>query len=92
MQAGPEGHPRIEREDDVAGHVAMAPPGRPDDQTTPDAQDREVRLPGFGPVGLVNEPDPQLTDRPQAECLEVAERLGPSATARSAAARSRAGR
>ena len=76
MEPGPERHPRIEREDDVAGLAAMAPPGRPDDQTSPDAQDREVRLPGFGPVGLVDDPDPQLADRTQAERLEVAERLG----------------
>ena len=76
MEPGPERHPRIQRQDDVAGRAAVAPPGRPDDQPPPDAQDREVRLPGVGPVGLVDDPRPQLADRAQAERLEVAERLG----------------
>ena len=76
MEPGPERHARIQREDDVAGLAVMAPPGRPDDQPLPDAQDREVGLPGFGPVGLVDDPDPELADRAQAERLEVAERLG----------------
>ena len=35
-----------------------------------------MRLPRLGPVGLVDDPRPQLADRPQAERLEVPERLG----------------
>ena len=76
VEAGPEGHARVEREDDVVGLAAVAPPGRPDDEPPADPQDREVRLPGLGPVRLVDEPRPELADRPQPERLEVAERLG----------------
>ena len=76
MQAGPEGHARVEGEDDVVGLAAVTPPGRPDDEPPADPHDREVRLPGLGPVGLVDDPRPELADRPQAERLEVTERLG----------------
>ena len=76
MQPGPERHARVEREDDVVGRPAVAPPGRPDDQPPADAHDREVRLPGIRPVGFLDDPGPQLADRAQPERLEVAERLG----------------
>ena len=92
VQAGPERHPRIEREDDVVRRAPMAPPGRPDDEPPADPQDREVGLPGLGPVGLVDEPGPQLADRPQPERLEVARApRRRRRRSRSAAARSRAG-
>ncbi len=42
MEARPERHPGIEREDDVVGLSAVAPPGRADDEPPADAQDREV--------------------------------------------------
>ena len=57
-----------------SGRASVASPGRPDDEPPADAHDREVRLPGVGPVGLVDEPRPQLADRPQPERLEMAER------------------
>ena len=76
MQPGPERHPRVEREDDVAGLAPVASPGRSDDQPPSDAHDREVGLPGIGPVGLLDDPRPQLADRSQPERLEMAERLG----------------
>ena len=59
-----------------SGCAPVPAPGRPDDDPPPDAQDREVRLPGLGPVGLVDDARPELADRPQPERLEVAERLG----------------
>ena len=59
-----------------SGAALVAPPRRPDDDPPPDPQHREVRLPGVGPVGLVDEPRPDLADRPQPERLEVAQRLG----------------
>ena len=87
VEPGPERHPRVEREDDVVGLAAVPPPGRPDHEPPADAQHREVRLPGLGPVGLVDDARRQLADRPQAERLEVAERLGsPRPTAGSTAA------
>ena len=92
MQPGPERHPRIEREDDVVGRPAMAPPGRPDDQPPADAHDREVGLPGVCPVGLLDDPGAQLADRAQPECLEVTERLGHLGRGSLGGARSRAGR
>ena len=76
MEPGPERHPRIEREDDIVGRASMAAPRRPDDQSPADAHDREVRLPGVGPVGLLDDPRPELPDRPQSERLQMAERLG----------------
>ena len=89
MEPGPERHPRVEREDDIVGPAPVAPPGRPDDQPPADAHDREVRLPGLGPVGLVDDPRAELADRPQPECLEVTERgrdLGHGAVGRGAVA------
>ncbi len=41
----------------------------------PIRMDREVRLPGLGPVRLVHQPRPELADRPQPEGLQVPERL-----------------
>ena len=76
MEAGPERHPRVEREDDIVGRAAVAPPGRADDQPAADPHDREVRLPGVGPVGLLDDPRAQLADRTQPERLEMTERLG----------------
>ena len=58
VEPGPEGHPWIEREDDVIGRAPVAPPGRSDDQPPADPQDREMGLPGVGPVLLVDEPRP----------------------------------
>ncbi len=76
VQPGPERHPRVEGQDDVVGRAPVAPPGRSDDQPPADAHDREVGLPGVGPVGLLDDPRPELADRPQPERLEMAERLG----------------
>ena len=76
VEPGPEGHARVEREDDVVGLAPMAAPRRTDHEPPADAQDREVRLPGLGPVLLVDDPGPQLADGPQPERLEVAERFG----------------
>ena len=73
MQASPEGHARVERHDDVAGHRVVLAPGRPDDDATADPQDREVLLPGRRPVLLVDDTDLELADGPQAERREVAE-------------------
>ncbi len=74
MEPGPEGHPGIEREDDVAGRPAMAPPGRSDHEPASDPEDGEVRLPGVGPVLLVDDPGLERTDRAQPEGGEMAER------------------
>ena len=71
MQAGPERHARIEGEDDVVGLAPVASPRRADDDPPADAQDREVRLPGIGPVGLLHDARLEFADRPQAERLEV---------------------
>ena len=77
----------------LVGGGLVAAPRRADDQPAADPQHREVRLPGIGPVGLVDDPRPQLADRPQPERLQVAERVGdPDAASASAAAGSRAGR
>ena len=76
VQAGPERHPRVEGEDDVVRPRSVPAPGRPDDDPPTDAQHREVRLPGVGPVRLVDDARPELADRPQPERLEMAERLG----------------
>ena len=51
----PNAIPGIEREDDVVGRAPVAAPRRPDDQPPADAHDREVRLPGLGPVRLVDD-------------------------------------
>ena len=67
MQAGPEGHPGIEREHDVAGLAAVTPPGRPDDEPPADPEDREVGLAGVGPILLVDDPRLERADRPQPE-------------------------
>ena len=73
MQAGPECHARVERDDDLALGRDVLAPGRADDDPSPDAQDREVLLPGARPVLLVDERDLELADRPQPERLEVPE-------------------
>ena len=92
VEPRPEGHPGIHRDHHVAGLAAVAPPGGPDHDPPPDPQDREVALPGLGPVRLVDDLRPQLADLAQPEGLEVAERPSTSAAARRAAAASRAGR
>ena len=67
---------------------AMAAPGRPDHDPPPDAEHREVRLPGVGPVRLVDDARLEVADRPQPEGLEVAEAaVRASTTACSTAAR-----
>ena len=75
MEAGPECHPGIESDDDIAGPRAMAPPRWPDHEAASEAQHREVGLPGLGPVRLMDEPGRQLADRSKAEGLEMAQRL-----------------
>ena len=75
MKPRPERHPRIERDDDIARDSAMTPPCRLDHKARADAHDREVRLPGTRPVGFGDGPRPKITDRAQAECLEVRQRL-----------------
>ncbi len=75
MEPGPEGHPGVEGQHHVPRAAPMPPPGRPDDQPATDPLDREVRLPGLGPVRLVHQPRPELADRPQPEGLQVPERL-----------------
>ncbi len=74
MQAGPERHPRVEREDHVVRPGPVAPPRRPDDDPPADPEDREERFPGIGPIRLVDDARPDLADGPQAERLEVTER------------------
>ncbi len=76
MQPRPERHARVEGEDHIVGRATVTPPRRPDDEPPADPQDREVRLPGLGPVSLVDEPGLQVADRAQPERLQVAERLG----------------
>jgi hypothetical protein len=76
VEAGPEGHPRVERQDDIVRAAAMASPGRPDDDPAADAQDREMGLPGVGPILFMDQSGLEIADRPQAERLEMAERLG----------------
>src|SRR5260221_1183182 len=76
MQARPERHSRVQRKDHIACLTLVATPGWPDDQPATHAEDRKVRLPGFGPVRLVDDARPKLTDRPEAEGLEVAKRFG----------------
>ena len=73
MEAGAEGHARVERDDDVVGVGVDVAPGRPDDEPPADAQHREVLLPGVRPVLLVDRPRRQLADGAQPEGLEVAE-------------------
>ena len=75
MEARPEGHPGIEREHDVAGAGAVPAPGRTDHEPAAHAENREERLPCLGPVRLVDDARPELTDGPQAERLQVAERF-----------------
>ena len=75
MESGPERHPGIECQDDIARSSPVASPGRADDETSSDPHHREVRLPGVSPVGLLDQPGPELPDRAQPERLEVAERL-----------------
>ena len=72
VEAGPEGHARVERDDHLVGDGAMPPPGRPDDDPPAEPQDREVALPGVGPVVLVDLARLQLADGAQPEGLEVA--------------------
>ena len=69
-----EGHARVQRQDHVAGLLAVAAPGGPDDHPLPDPQNWEVALPGLGPVFLADQARLQLADRPQAEGLEMAQR------------------
>src|SRR3954465_1618410 len=52
----------------------MPTPGRTDDETLPDAHDREVGLPCLRPIRLVDDPRPELADRTQPESLQVSER------------------
>jgi hypothetical protein len=73
VEAGPEGHPGVHGDHDIARLAAMAAPRRPDHDAAPDSQDTDVALPGGGPVGLVDDLRPQLPDLPQPEGLEVAE-------------------
>ena len=92
MEPGPERHPGIERQNDVAGRGAVTTPGRPDDDPLTDAHDREVRLPRVGPVRSRGR-------RGSAAHRSAGARTPgdgraprrPAATARSADARSRAG-
>ncbi len=93
MEPGPERHPGVERDDDVVGRPAMASPGRPDHEPAPDPEDREVGLPGVGPVLLVDDPRLERADRAQAERAEMAERdLGARRRRPGRRLRSRAGR
>ena len=62
--------------DDVVRLAPVASPGRTDDHPAADPKHREVGLPGFGPIGLVDEPRSEIADRPEPERLEMAERLG----------------
>ena len=91
MEPRPERHPGIEVDHDLVAGSAVAPPARLDDEPAPEVQDVEVLLPRLGPVGLVDDAGPQLADRPQAERLEVAERLSTVAVARDRRRRSSAG-
>ena len=73
MEPGPEGHPRVQRQDHVVRLPPVAPPGGPDDDAPADPEHRKVRLPGVGPVGLEDDGGGQVPDRPHAEGLEMAE-------------------
>ena len=75
VEAGPERHPRIQREHHIFGVAAVTPPRRADDEASAYAQHGEVGLPGLGPVLLVDDTGAQLADGPQPECLEVPEGL-----------------
>src|SRR5207245_4507050 len=75
MQARAERHARIEGEDDIAGLTAVAAPGRSNDETAPDSEHREVRLPCLGPVHLVNDACLDIADGPETERLEMTQGL-----------------
>ena len=75
VEPRPEGHPGIEREHDVARARAVPAPRRTDHEPAAHAENRKVRLPCLGPVRLVDDPGPELTDGPQAERLQVTERF-----------------
>ena len=75
MQTGAEGHARIERDDDVVGCPLVVAPGGLDDDAPPQAHDREVLLPGAGPVLLVDLAHLQLPDGTQVEGGEVTQAL-----------------
>ena len=86
VQAGPEGHPGVERDHHVLRPAPMAPPGGADDDAAPDPEHGEVLLPGIRPVGLVDHRHPQVADRPQPEGLQMAE-CGPGALDRATGGR-----
>jgi hypothetical protein len=73
VQTRPERHAGIEREDDVTGGGPMTPPCRADDDPAAHAHDREVGLPGIGPVGFLDDARPHVGDRPETERLKMAQ-------------------
>ena len=66
VEAGAEGHARVERDDDVIPRGLVLPPGRPDDDAAADAQDGEVLLPRLRPVLLVDVATCEIADGTQA--------------------------
>ena len=75
VEAGAEGHPRVQRDDDVVACRLIVTPGGLDDDAPPQTHDREVLLPGAGPVLLVDLGHVQLADGTQVEGGEVAQAL-----------------
>src|SRR5215212_5281666 len=73
MEAGTEGHARIELDDDLVWSRLVQMPGCFHQHAASDAMDAVVFFPGVGPVLLRAFGDTQIADR--AEPAEVPERL-----------------
>src|SRR5215212_10231833 len=73
MEAGTEGHARIELDDDLVWSRLVQMPGSFHQHAASDPMDAVVFLPGVGPVLLRAFGDAQIADR--AEPAEMPERL-----------------
>ena len=73
METGAKRHPRIQRDGDRAFLLRVGP-RRPDEEPA-DMDRRDRRLPCLEPVLVVDRADRELTDRSEAERLQVAKRV-----------------
>jgi len=79
MQPRAEGHARIERQHDGITGIGVGPRGPHEERADPNGFER--RLPGLEPRLLLDLADREVADRPEAEGLEVAERIADAAHA-----------